>query len=80
MWVLADDQTNTLNGNIEMLELYKLHMRYARDLWADRKGISALEYGVLAAGILAAVAAGALAVGGQLAALFLLVEGWLTPA
>jgi pilus assembly protein Flp/PilA len=35
-------------------------------LRADKKGISAMEYGVLAAGIVIAVAAGAVTLGGDL--------------
>ncbi len=63
-----------------MYEVFMMQIRYARDLWADRKGISALEYGVLAVGILGAVSVGAVAVGGKLTTLFGLIEGWLTPA
>lgn len=37
---------------------------------SDRKGISSLEYGVLAVGIVAAVAAGAVTVGTRMTAVF----------
>jgi Flp pilus assembly pilin Flp len=62
-----------------MIEIFKMQMRHARDLCADRKGISALEYGVLAVGILAAVSAGAALIGGQITILFNKIVVWLTP-
>jgi Flp pilus assembly pilin Flp len=63
-----------------MIEIFKMQMRHARDLCADRKGISALEYGVLAVGILAAVSAGAILIGTRITGLFASIVGWLTPA
>ena len=45
----------------------------------DAKGVTALEYGVLAAGIVVAVAAAALLVGNQLTALFAGIVNSLTP-
>ena len=53
-----------------MFEIFMLQTRHARDMWADRKGISSLEYGVLAVGIVAAVALGAGLVGDQLKIVF----------
>lgn len=41
-----------------------------RVVLSDRKGISSLEYGVLAVGIVAAVAAGAVTVGNQMTTVF----------
>ena len=37
---------------------------------ADRKGVTAMEYGVIAAGIVIAVAAAAVTLGGKVSALF----------
>jgi Flp pilus assembly pilin Flp len=53
-----------------MFEIFTQQIRHARNMWVDRKGISSLEYGVLAVGIVAAVAAGAVLVGGQMTVLF----------
>lgn len=60
-----------------MLESCKMSLRRIRDLWANRKGISALEYAMLAAGILTAVVTGANAVGGKLGPMFTQIVGWL---
>jgi Flp pilus assembly pilin Flp len=46
-----------------MCEAYKKMTRLTCRILADRKGISSLEYGVLAVGIVAAVAAGAATLG-----------------
>jgi Flp pilus assembly pilin Flp len=54
----------------QMFEIFMMQIRHVRDMWADRKGISSLEYGVLAVGIVAAVAAGAVLVGTRLTAVF----------
>ena len=53
-----------------MFEIFMMQIRHARDMWVDRTGISSLEYGVLAVGIVAAVAAGAILVGTQMTSLF----------
>ena len=53
-----------------MFEIFMLQIHRACDMWADRKGISSLEYGVLAVGIVAAVALGAGLVGDQLKIVF----------
>jgi Flp pilus assembly pilin Flp len=53
-----------------MFEIFTLKMRHACDMWVDRKGISSLEYGVLAVGIVAMVALGAGLVGDQLKIVF----------
>lgn len=56
---------------------------YAPRLFAlltDRKGVSSLEYAVLAVGIVAAVAAGALTVGGDLTKVFTNIGTELTAA
>lgn len=53
--------------------LSTLTMIYAPRLFAllrDRKGVSSLEYAVLAVGIVAAVAAAAVTLGGQVTAVF----------
>jgi Flp pilus assembly pilin Flp len=55
-------------------------MRHARDLMADRKGISALEYGVLAFGILAGVSADAALIGPLVGVLFRDIVADITPA
>jgi Flp pilus assembly pilin Flp len=53
-----------------MFEIFMMQIRHARDMWVDRKGISSLEYGVLAVGIVAMVALGAGLVGDQLKIVF----------
>jgi Flp pilus assembly pilin Flp len=53
-----------------MFEIFMMQIGHARDMWANRKGISSLEYGVLAVGIVAAVALGAGLVGDQLKIVF----------
>lgn len=63
-----------------MIEIFKMQMRHARDLCADRKGISALEYGVLAFGILAGVSAGAALIGPLVGVLFRDIVADITPA
>lgn len=49
-----------------MLDTYKILFAVLK----DRKGVTALEYGVLAAGIVIAVAVAALALGSKLTTLF----------
>jgi pilus assembly protein Flp/PilA len=44
---------------------------------ADRKGVTAMEYGVIAAGIVIAVAAAATTVGNDISALFTSIGGSL---
>ncbi|MGA9014306.1 MAG: Flp family type IVb pilin [Acetobacteraceae bacterium] len=44
---------------------------------ADRKGVTAMEYGVIAAGIVIAVAAAAVSLGGKITALFTAIGGSL---
>jgi Flp pilus assembly pilin Flp len=44
----------------------------------DRKGISAMEYAILAAAVLTAVGVGAAAVGTDMAAMFTALEGIIT--
>jgi Flp pilus assembly pilin Flp len=54
----------------QMFEIFTQQIRHARNMWVDRKGISSLEYGVLAVGIVAMVALGAGLVGDQLKIVF----------
>ena len=44
---------------------------------ADRKGVTAMEYGVIAAGIVIAVAAAAVTLGSKITALFTAIGGSL---
>jgi Flp pilus assembly pilin Flp len=50
-------------GDIIMSDFIEMQLRHLVHLLGDRKGISSLEYGVLAVGIVAAVALGAKSLG-----------------
>lgn len=52
-------------------------IRILTRLMGDKRGVTALEYGVLAAGIVAAVATAALLVGGKLTNEFTTLAGLL---
>jgi pilus assembly protein Flp/PilA len=64
-------------GEYSVSALLSIATELAR-LKADRKGITALEYGILAAIMVAALVAGFGAVTGNLSALFTAVGGKLT--
>lgn len=62
-----------------MMEVFRMKVQRVRDLMADRKGISTLEYGLVAGAILAAVSTSAIALGGQISTLFADIVTRLTP-
>ncbi len=60
--------------------MVRMYIEMLRAALRDRKGVSAMEYAILAAAILGAVSAAVTVLGGDISSLFVALEGIITSA